>query len=124
MDKKIKEKWLKELRDPATTQTTRVLVNNEGARCCLGVLCDIVGVARSDGTTDCSFDFSKYWDDDDYGSPVDYYDEELPTTIFGDIVGLSYKDMNSLAVLNDGSKLEDKDGLSFLQLADHIEKMH
>lgn len=42
MNPEIKALWLKELRDPKNKQTRGVLKNRSGARCCLGVLTDIV----------------------------------------------------------------------------------
>lgn len=41
MNPEIKTKWVAKLRDPDTKQGYNALAYPNGARCCLGVLCDI-----------------------------------------------------------------------------------
>ena len=54
MDQTVKAEWVAALRDPARTQCTNLL-KNEDAMCCLGVLCDISKIG--------------HWDEDVYVTP-------------------------------------------------------
>ena len=44
MKREIALRWIEALRDPSTKQTQGRLGKPDGSRCCLGVLCDVMGV--------------------------------------------------------------------------------
>jgi hypothetical protein len=111
MNRELKTKWIKALRSGKFLQGRKRLRVKEIAEdktverfCCLGVLCEVAGLARS---------HSGYLDaeDADYGS-ASYPPERFPN-------GLSPPDWHiqaQLAAMNDG------DELTFAEIADWIEE--
>jgi hypothetical protein len=47
MLRELRDSWVSELRDPTNLQGQIVLKQQDGRRCCLGVLCDLVEVPYS-----------------------------------------------------------------------------
>lgn len=139
MDAEIKAEWLKRLRSGEIPQAATVLQDEEGGRCCLGVLCDI---AVERGITDHSADGNTHF----YGRPGGEWTDALPpehvaawagfpttdANIWGDADITQVRDprvpvpsgsgwdtdgngSSPLASLNDA-------GVTFLEIADLIEK--
>lgn len=104
MDQKIKQQWVEALRSGRYRQGKGSL-RAEGAYCCLGVLCDVVGEVPID-------------EDEDFG-----YDKSLPINV-AEMVGLGDV-LDPIVTVDDGynthlSSLND-DGLPFTKIADLIE---
>ncbi len=98
--------WVEALRSGKYRQTTGVLKDLAGGMCCLGVLCDVVGLAWTEG------------DDRNYVAGTTYSAVAPPEAM--QFVGLTeetgaYRSgIDSLAVKNDK-------GATFAQIADIIE---
>lgn len=97
MNKEIKVKWIEALRSGVYKQTKSALKNAEGY-CCLGVLCEVMGVA-TEAQKMCKYS----------GVAILLSHETLV------VAGLSEEDQKDLADLNDYE-------FSFSKIADHIEK--
>ena len=125
MDKKIKEKWLKELRDPKNEQAQQMLLIAEtGARCCIGVLSDVAGVERNDNHAR-KYDYCQWTGWRGELSPEEeamHEDDELPPPNFESFVGLPQGAMDKLSMMNDGSSSDMAEPKSFAQIADYIEE--
>lgn len=99
MKPEIKEKWLEALRSGNYKQGTgklRQVEKNGDTYCCLGVLCDVLGVKWHTSDDD--------WDGHPaYGVMDNRYinDSDLPDRIRNK-VGLTYEDTEKLIHLNDG----------------------
>jgi hypothetical protein len=109
-----KEKWLAKLRDPNAEQTVGKLGDPSGARCCLGVLCDVAveeGVipapTRPSGV---SGDFLYYGRGMSAGL--------LPNEV-REWAGLEYRDPT---VANRTLSQHNDNGMPFAQIADLIEE--
>lgn len=123
MNEIVKQMWITQLRVPGAEQAKGVLKDERGARCCLGVLCDIAEIAGQ-GT----WSVNPYCSDGRHRfTPPEGYSESTitPTWVtrwsgLGDsnpeVPGVRDRDGNlmSLAHLNDT-------GLTFPQIADVIE---
>jgi hypothetical protein len=118
MKPEVKEKWLQALRSGQYQQASAALcaVDRDGdhAFCCLGVLCEIMGIERKDpwefeedgpDTLDAIYR-DPSWEDDHTGFPEDRWMEE--------VCGLRRGEARDVADMNDR-------GQSFNQIADYIE---
>lgn len=103
MDRELRDKWVAKLRDPETKQCKGALEKND-SNCCLGVLCNAVGIEKGSPflTRDIYFHFTSY----------DEWKSSLPPTGFQ---GLSFKQIQKLYKMNDS-------GSTFPEIADWIEQ--
>ena len=110
MNQDIKDKWINALRSGEYKQGTGALKNSNDAFCCLGVLCDL----HAKETDARWVDVQEGWLASYFGS-----DGELPDEVI-EWAGLKLRD----PVICDHfiSTYNDKEGYSFDQLADLIEK--
>ncbi len=116
MNKKIKAKWIEALRSGKYKQTKEVLHDGDGF-CCLGVLCEVLGIPKYYGE-----ESGRWWF---YSNNRREY-EVLPADIAKDMgltvdgalaepVAFAGAELNDLAHLNDR-------GADFIFIADVIEK--
>ena len=103
----VKEKWIEALRSGLYHQAVGALKQDDGL-CCLGVLCEVVGLPTRRGFREELFEF--LFPADDGGEALAAYD--LPP---GGFQGLSYNQMSELSELNDT-------GESFGTIAKFIER--
>lgn len=106
MDKDLKEKWVSALRSGKYRQGRYRLHLEDGSMCCLGVLCDVMGLewgpVRTDNRGKC------------YPLAQDCWSTAgLPEHILA-TAGLSESNMEELAIRNDS-------GDKFEEIADYIE---
>lgn len=117
MDKVMKRRWLKALRNDKYKQTTGTLCRGEGENreyCCLGVLCDLYK------TTELGKKARAKWVEN---GDTDLIGFRLSSTVFTRMpsvsirknLGLLSKEADTLADMNDCGK-------SFKQIANYIEK--
>lgn len=122
METSLVKKWVQELRSGKYEQGHGVLKRErpDGTKyCCLGVLCELVGVEWSDSPDFLHAKAAVYNNDDS--------DIELPGRLMSH-VGLDDDFMTELTMLNDGGELE-RDSVTtlyeshtFSQIADIIEE--
>lgn len=112
MNQEIKLKWLEKLRDPAARQLHYALGNDEGERCCLGVLCDIY--AENKG---------KSWQPYD-NKIISFFGEVeiLPNSVCIWAGTERNPEVNFKGSERLLSELNDQERLTFLQIADLIEE--
>lgn len=114
MKKSIAMKWIKALRSGEYKQGNNCnLQSNEGEFCCLGVLCEVVGIPA---------ERSEYLDGFYYagvGGGLSPKAQELTTvsSTFGEICGYDMR----LSTLNDSGDTEGR--LNFEEIADVIEQV-
>ena len=131
MNPTIKQQWINKLRDGTVQQATAMLEDAHGAMCCLGVL------MLCQGPTPVEY-FSAYaGNDPDYGEVSKKLMASTVPQQFN--AGLEKREMNKLAVMNDGGWYNptlgtlldetEKDGTAqefkkhtFAEIADYIEK--
>lgn len=106
MQSEIKAKWVEALRSGKYKQALQVLRDtDEGAYCCLGVLCDIIDSSR--------------WDSDGYYLGTDSDEEteyeDMPPESILEVSGLRHDQAEKLASMNDN-------GIPFTGIAELIEK--
>lgn len=117
MNPEIKAKWLAELRDPKNKQTKGKLKARNGARCCIGVLCEIIAPNELHWVEDVGYITS----------------DQNPGILSSNLlesVGLRYEDQTALTRRNDGGVFylsSDSTATtfaphSFPEIADYIEK--
>lgn len=113
MDQKVKRKWVAKLRSGTVRQGQGALAkpDNNGhlKRCCLGVLCDVVGAKRSKGLNGAS----------SYTYKGDSDQDILPRALCTEL-GISSDAMDHLVQMNDGGPLTDEH-YSFREIADWID---
>ncbi len=110
MKPKFKSKWLKALRSGRYRQADGSL-KDEGAYCCLGVLCNVIGVRwRKHETESAMVPFIG-------GKEVSARDSDTGLLGAGLLrkVGMGRNTQTALALMND-------EGKSFDEIADYIEK--
>lgn len=109
MNEKIKADWLVALRSDQYRQATHTMCSPSGAKCCLGVLADIID---PNGWTP--------FNEDQCGSAFFHHYEGEESSgchlsdVLTELTGVSRREQNLLATMNDL-------GDSFLVIADHIE---
>ncbi len=96
MDPIIKDKWVKALRSGAYVQGQEILRRGDGARCCLGVLCEVAWLPLSDNGNSVLVD----GENEGYG-PIRR------------VLGTDDKPF---------IKMNDQEGKSFAEIADYIEE--
>jgi hypothetical protein len=108
----IKEKWIMALRSGEHKQTKNMLLDYDGAQCCLGVLCDVVAedmdVEKCPGT-----------DPRTNGHYRDRNGSRMTTQLSSDLsneVGLTRAQESQLITMNDTA------GRDFSEIADYIER--
>lgn len=106
MDKELKAKWIDALRSGQFLQARGVLEDDDGSKCCLGVLCAI----QDANWKDANFP--------DWENDVD----ELMTTAVPEHLAGGLKDAaaGALALLNDGA--DNQEPYTFAQIADYLEQ--
>ena len=114
MNKNIKEKWVKALRSGKYTQAKQAL-KIDNSFCCLGVLCDIYGKEKR---IEWGKEVENPYREEVLCFPFLNSDSNLPEEV-KNWAELESKNPNieevSLGQMNDG-------GMSFLEIADSIEK--
>lgn len=113
MNKTVKRKWVKALRSGKFKQGANRLVWND-QYCCLGVLCEILGGKKVEGTDRTFSSFPR-----EQGFLIDGYfcAGSLPQQT-ADRIKLSVRACRKLAELN------DKRIMSFKDIADHVERYY
>lgn len=113
MDSNIKQKWTAALRSGKIRQGKNALAKMDDSkhlrRCCLGVLCDVVGAERTRKRNA----YTTY----SYGGDTE---TDLLPHALADKVGLERYVQEDLAAMNDGDYPYEKP-LSFKQIADWID---
>lgn len=129
MDAELKEKWIEALtsgRYPQTRGTLKRIEESDGypvGFCCIGVLCDILGVgewledsASTEGAVPFSMERSygdDYYDDEYWPGRVEWFGE-IESNEFLEEIGLSSSANSQLMSMND-----DK-GANFQEIAEYI----
>lgn len=116
MDKQVKKDWVKMLRSGKYRQGKEALAKRDNSkhlyRCCLGVLCDVMGAKRTEvdgcGKPGCCPTEIQY-------SYKGTADTDLLPSALADEVGLPQKTQENLACMNDIRNL------SFSEIADWID---
>lgn len=106
MNPQLKERWLTALRSGEYKQGRECLRCSDGDKyCCLGVLADVYNPSLWIGVTCCGYE---------YGYLMESATDSLPDKV-AQTVGLDTDTQVELI------KMNDDDGKSFLEIADHIE---
>ena len=99
----MKQKWIEALRSGVYQQGRGKLRWENNSYCCLGVLCDIVDPSG--------------WSSEAEDQRYTHHDREgFPPYEVTDKVGLLCHEIHNLALMND-------DGVSFEEIANHIEEL-
>jgi len=104
MDAKLKADWVAALRS-GDYQQGRDCLLSDGAFCCLGVLCDVIGLVVIEdydtvqgASTNCGYDFlDRYISEDRRGVLIDKNDEGVSFSEIADYIEANIPDDHSLS---------------------------
>lgn len=108
--KELRKKWIEALRSDKYKQGREQLRKGKDRFCCLGVLCDV-------------FDNGQWKLDSDIFGTIYFYNsnDKVPPISVCDAVGFR-KAFRNASVIADLANLNDREGLSFSEIADLLEE--